>query len=612
MKISKLYFVIFFLLFGLSKNDAQNASFKVDDGFKTVKFDQFIQIHKTVLETTANQLFTNDTIEWEENKTSYGFSPAYYWLKFSVENISESKKELFLEINNPHIKYIEYYESKKENFKLKYHCGDYMPFDTRPVDNEKFIFPIKLKPKQIVQVLIKIDKRNTSVSFPTYLWNQKDFIKSSNKNKLFLGVFYGGFVFCFLFSSISFFFLRKQIYLWYSLYILASSLYLFTSMGYSFQYLYPETVIFTSFFRITTLIFGAVFLLKFTQSLLKTKEYAAKVHLIMNVCVYGFLLSLSIWLFFPSFYKSQITLMVKSVYILLLVSTISYFLAAFLTYSKQKEVVKLYLLSFGALFICGAISLLLEYGWSSELRPYVSLLFIGTLLEVVVLGISLLNNVRLTYKEKSALILKVKEKEQEVTHAFIDGMEKEKIIISNELHDDIGSRMANFLRQIDHDKKLSTTSREKLITIINDIRKISHQLAPKKGSLLSFKERLTNLIDEAFYKSEIEYNFQFLGSQGFLNEKEELNVYRILQELLHNILKHSKANLVEIQFMNYDNEITITIEDNGVGFNSKKHKSGLGIENIQKRVDYLKGNIEISSIQNTGTFIVIVIPKNQK
>ncbi|WP_347174033.1 sensor histidine kinase [Polaribacter uvawellassae] len=611
MKISKQIFLVFFFLSGFNLSYSQ-TNFKVEENFKTVKFDQFIHIHKTELDTNANDLINDNAIKWEENKTSYGFSKAFYWLKFSIENTSTLKKELYFEVNNPHIKYIEFYESKEEEYQLKYYCGDYMPFDSRPIDNEKFIFPIVLNPNQKSSFLIRIDKRNTSVSFPTYLWDKDEFIKNSNKYKLVRGIFYGGFVICFLFSFVSFFFLRKQIYLWYSLYILASSLYLFTTMGYSFQYLYPNTVIFTSFFRMTTLVFGALFLLKFTQSLLKTKEYATKTHLLMDFCVYAFLFLLAVWLIFPEFFQSQITLMIKTLYILLFISLMSYFLAALITYSKQKEVARLYLASFGVLFLCGAFSLLLEYGWYSELRTYISLLFIGTLLEVVILGISLLNDVRLTYQAKSDLTLKVAEKQKEITEAFIDGMEKEKVIISNELHDDIGSRMANFLRQIDHDKKLSDTSREKLISIIDDVRKISHRLTPKKSSLLSFEERLTNLVEEAFYESGITYDFQFIGNKNFLDEKEELNVYRILQEILHNILKHAKANSVEIQFVNFDNEITITIEDDGVGFNSSKRKKGLGIYNIQKRVAYLNGTIEISSIKNKGTFIVIVIPNIQK
>ena len=611
MRISRKSVIIFFLLFTSSIGFSQ-TTFTVEKDFKTIKFDEYIQVHKTLENQTANQIHNNINLLWQKSKGSYGFSKEFYWLKFSVKNTSNSKQELFLEINNPHIKYLEFYEPKGNEFKLKYHCGDYMSFNTRPIDNEKFIFPINLKSNEEKQFYLKVDKRNTSVSFPAYLWTQTEFKKNSNKNKLIRGVFYGGFVFCFLFSIVGFFFLRKQIYLWYSLYILASSLYLFTTMGYSFQYLYPNTVVFTSFFRIVTLIFSAIFLLKFTQSLLKTKTYAFAIHTLINIVVYGFLVSLLIQFLLPSFYKNNITFMVKAVYILLLIATISYFLAAFFTYSKQKEVARLYLASFGVLFICGAISLLLEYGWALEYRPYVSLLFIGTLLEVVVLGLSILNNVRLTYKEKNNLTIKVAEKQQEISQAFIDGMEKEKVIISNELHDDIGSRMANFLRQVDHEKEISSTSRNKLTTIIDDIRKISHQLAPKDKNLLSFKERLTNLIEESFFNTNINFDFQFLGTHNFLNEKEELNVYRILQEILHNILKHSKANSVEIQFVNFDDEITLTIEDNGIGFDIDKKNTGIGIENIQTRIDYLNGNIEISSIKNKGTFIVIVIPSTEK
>jgi len=93
-----------------------------------------------------------------------------------------------------------------------------------------------------------------------------------------------------------------------------------------------------------------------------------------------------------------------------------------------------------------------------------------------------------------------------------------------------------------------------------------------------------------------------------LNEKQRLNMYRILQEFLHNIIKHANATEVEIQLMNLENELTLTIEDNGVGFDVAGKNNGLGLENIQRRMDYLNGNMEISSVVNQGTFIVLSVP----
>jgi len=609
MKIFKCSLFVCLLFFPFLEIFSQNG-FEINENFDNQKFDNFIKIHKTTSDITADYLKDNNDIIWETNKVSYGFSKKYYWLKFSLNNTTDQSKNLYFEINNPHLKYIEFYELENHTMQLKYHCGDYMSFDSRPIDNEKFVFPINIPAKQTNEFYIKIDKRNTSISFPTYLWDQNAFIKNGNKTKLFNGMFFGGFLICLLFSTLSFLSLKRRVYFWYSLYIITSGLYLFTTMGFSFQYLYPNQVVFTSFFRMVTLILGTISLLKFSQSFLKTKIYASKIHFLMNWISIGLLFLTLIILITPSFFQAHLTILVKLIYVFILSSLISYFLAAIFTYSKQKRIVFFYLISFGALFLCGGLALIFEYGWLTNLRLYIPVLFIGTLIEIVILGIGLLNEIRLIYKEKNNLSIKIANKQHEIVQAYVDGMEKEKLRISNELHDDIGSRMANFLRQVDHEKSLPNTSRKKITLLIDDIRKISHQLSPNKGDLLSFKERLQNLVEEAFIGDKITCEFQFLGEANSLNKKEELNLYRILQEFLHNILKHSNATSVEIQFINLENEITITIEDNGVGFDIHQKRKGLGLENIQKRMDYLKGQLEISSIHNKGTFIVISIPLN--
>ena len=609
MKIFNCNLLILFFALIISKGYSQNE-FIINENFENQKFDNFIKIHKTLKNSSANQLKENKNSIWESNKVSYGFSKEYYWLKFSLNNSTNQTKNLYLEINNPHLKYIDFYQLKNNKMVLKYRCGDYMPFNSRPIDNEKFIFPLSITSNKTTEYYIKIDKRNTSISFPTYLWDQNSFIKNSNKIKLFSGMFFGGFIICLLFSILSFIALKRNVYLWYSAYIITSGLYLFTTMGYSFQYLYPNQVIFTSFFRMITLILGTVSLLKFSQSLLKTKIHASKIHFIMNFISIGLLSFALLILITPGIFQTYVTILIKLIYIFILAALITYFLAAILTYSKQKRIVLFYLLSFGALFLCGGMALILEYGWLPNLRLYIPLLFIGTLIEIVILGVGLLNEIRLIYNEKNKLSIKIAQKQQEIVQAYVDGMEKEKLRISNELHDDIGSRMANFLRQVDHEKLLPTTSRNKITALIDDIRKISHQLSPNKRGLLSFKERLQNLVEETFITDKTTCEFQYLGQNNFLNEKEELNIYRILQEFLHNILKHANASAVEIQFMNLENELTITIEDNGIGFDIHQKKKGLGLENIQKRIDYLNGQLEISSVQNKGTFIVMSIPNN--
>ena len=605
MKTSKLI-LIFLVIFSCKISYSQDE-FQVQENFKKIKFDSYIKVFRIPDSISPNYLIENTNLKWEENNVSYGFSSDFYWLRFTLKNISLFKRNLYLQINNPHIKYIEFYELNNEEIVLNYYCGDYLPFNTRPIDSEKFVFPIRLEQGKSATYYIKIDKRNTSVSFPTYLFDDNEFIKTNNNSKLFNGILFGGIMLCALYSIFAFFYIKKLLFLWYSLYAISLGLYLFTTLGYSFQYLYPNNVVFTSFFRIVTLIFGVIFLLKFTQSLLKTKFYIKKVHFIVDGIIYALLFILLIWLIFPSFYNIYIALMVKVALFFISLSIISFFLSAFLVYSKHKNIVKLYLFSFGSLFFSGLMALLLEFGLGQEMRLNIPFLLVGALAQIIILGIGLFHEISLIYVEKKNLSIKIVQKQHEIAQAYIDGVEKERLRVSNDLHDNIGSQLANFMRQVVHDNLLPNKFINKLKYIIEDVRRISHELTPANRTLLSFKEQLENLIEETFISEKIKCEFNFLGA-NITSEKQELNLYRILQEFLSNIAKHSKATLVEVQLISIENKLTITIEDNGIGFEKNQKHKGIGLLNIQKRVDYLKGDIEISSANGVGTFVVIVIP----
>jgi signal transduction histidine kinase len=606
MKIYKLILTILFFYTCQFANSQEEYS--VQESFKKLKFDSFIKVFKTPDSIILTDFFKSKNIKWEDNKVSYGFSTDFYWLKFSLKNATSFTRELYFEINNPHIKYIEFYKLVGEELKLEFRCGDYLPYNTRPIDSEKFIFPIRLEANESALFLIKIDKRNTSISFPTYLIDTKEFIKINNASNLINGILFGGIILCVLYSIIAFFYIKRLLFLWYSLYAISLGLYLFTTLGYSFQYLYPNNVIFTSFFRIVMLILGVIFLLKFTQSLLKTNLYIKKIHFIINGIIYGLMLVLLVWLLFPNFYKLHITFMVKAVYFFMLLSIISFFLAAFLTFTKQKSIVKLYFISFGSIIFCGSLALLLEFGIGQEIRLNIPFLLIGALAQIIILGIGLFYEIALIYKEKNNLVIKVAKKKQEIVQAYVDGMEKERLRVSNELHDNIGSQLANIVRYVDYKNIQLNEFHEKLKSVIDDVRRISHELTTFNRNFSSFKERFENLLEETFLNEKIKCEFQFNGAAIILNERQELCLYRIIQEILNNIAKHSKATLVEIQFMNFENEITLTIEDNGIGFNTQYKGSGIGLTNVKRRVNYLKGTMELSSVKGKGTFFTFSIP----
>jgi Signal transduction histidine kinase len=88
----------------------------------------------------------------------------------------------------------------------------------------------------------------------------------------------------------------------------------------------------------------------------------------------------------------------------------------------------------------------------------------------------------------------------------------------------------------------------------------------------------------------------------------EIQIFRILQELLTNIIKHAKASEVIIQFSEIDDSFNIMIEDNGIGFNASEEFTGMGLKNIKDRMEHISGELMIDSSIENGTTIILKIP----
>jgi two-component system, NarL family, sensor kinase len=98
---------------------------------------------------------------------------------------------------------------------------------------------------------------------------------------------------------------------------------------------------------------------------------------------------------------------------------------------------------------------------------------------------------------------------------------------------------------------------------------------------------------------------EFHGLEKRMDPAAEVVVYRIVQELLNNAVKHSGASQILAQVMRQENNLTITVEDNGKGFDSEKLVDGAGLKNIRSRVDYLKGQLDIQTKPGKGTSVHI-------
>ncbi len=209
-------------------------------------------------------------------------------------------------------------------------------------------------------------------------------------------------------------------------------------------------------------------------------------------------------------------------------------------------------------------------------------------------------------------------KEQELVSidAMIAGQEKERQKVAGELHDDLGSLMATIKLHFDNvkvEKKDSAlkNAQKLLEEAYQKVRSMAHSknsgVMSDQGLLPTIK-KMAKTITET---NALEVTVEDFGFGERMENSLELTIFRVVQELVTNAIKHSEATLVNIQMTQHKDNLNIIVEDNGKGFDWTKldlTKSGMGLTNIEKRVEHLEGNFTVDSVLGKGTSILIDIP----
>ncbi|WP_417608185.1 ATP-binding protein [Owenweeksia hongkongensis] len=236
----------------------------------------------------------------------------------------------------------------------------------------------------------------------------------------------------------------------------------------------------------------------------------------------------------------------------------------------------------------------------------------GLLIIVILLGGGLVYFIRMKgMKENQALKFALKEKQ---LGQLMEAQETERQRLARELHDGIGQSLAALKMQLQFDKnpQASDTTVQRVDDICNEVRSLSHQMMPivlKENGLQSAVEQL---IDHSFSTSSIEVDFVCFGLNRRLPDNIEVNVYRITQELISNIIRHSKASKAGIQLLKRGKTLLLIVEDNGKGFRKDDKAQGIGLSNINVRLEALGGTVQIQSAECEGTYIHVAIPTSSE
>jgi signal transduction histidine kinase len=194
----------------------------------------------------------------------------------------------------------------------------------------------------------------------------------------------------------------------------------------------------------------------------------------------------------------------------------------------------------------------------------------------------------------------------------------EKIRVSKELHDGILGRLFGVRLSLDSlnytDGKDAVLNRvryvEQLKKIEEDIRTISHEMNTDFVAGSGFADLLQELVDtqSEAYKLEAEFSVSNTINWDKVSNKIKINLYRIVQESMQNIYKHADATMMQIAISLINNDICLSVTDNGKGFEISKQKKGIGIKNVTSRVAEVNGQIEFKSQTGKGTTVKVLIP----
>jgi two-component system, NarL family, sensor kinase len=198
----------------------------------------------------------------------------------------------------------------------------------------------------------------------------------------------------------------------------------------------------------------------------------------------------------------------------------------------------------------------------------------------------------------------------EKSRAILETQEEERSRIAKDLHDEVGGTLAALkLKLQNNNLNVNNHSAVDIVDqLARNVRQISHNMMPDAIEKFGLKAALEGYMSKLNMQTDTVFKFQ-IDALEFIqfSESREVAIYRIVQEVLTNALKHAKAKVVYVQMYESDGELSISIEDDGAGF-QQQIAEGIGMKNIYSRVNFLSGTVEYQSQSNKGTNVQINIP----
>ncbi|PVH25507.1 histidine kinase [Sphingobacterium corticibacter] len=555
------------------------------------------------------------------------FGNDHYWLSLKLQNSGSDNRTIYFQLNNPHLDSVRVFYQTPDGMKQLWETGATLPFDTRPYPYHDFVLPLKLTAGATEYFIIHTKKEGKIFSIKPELMDEDYFKGKEQRLYTIFGLFLGFMlfnVFVNLFLGVT---LGDRIHYLYSLYVLAAMSWMFCSVGAEFQFVFPNH---PEWFMLSQSITGAITMILMSLLafvFLQLKDLRIKAKFVLQ-CATGLLLitlpvKLAVESFFPSFSHLKEFLLYS--YLLSVAGiAVGIVWVAIVRIRQGFTPAWFYLsamcyLTISILFACYRI---LRYGDLTELFSTPTNVQLGLLVETTIIFLGIIYRYNLMKGERIHLKQQLAKQELDMNRQVIVAQEDERRRLAQDLHDDVGATLSTLILHISNVPELpewqtdfALNYNRKSLSIgkkaLADLRNIAHDLLPRdlqvNGLFGTLNERLQSLRSI----TSLHLDLYTHGDDRAIGEELVLTLYRVVNELLNNVIKHAEATRASIDISFIGDEIILVVEDNGKGIKVDHRHLGMGIRNIESRVAFWGGTVNMDS-NARGTTVIITIPNVQK
>lgn len=563
----------------------------------------------------------------EQYGAFFGLSTAGYWIRFQIRNDHNAPLTVLLECSNPNLDTLIYYCESPSLGEVSNISGILMPPDSREINYPNLVFTWPVPANEVNTVYLYARSLYCPANFSFSAGDEERWKLKIKLVEIAAGILFFAFVLVYLFTLTVLFSIVGERHLWlfYS-YVLLTAMFIANDLG-IWYWVWPgwDYRILTPIVLNLSFVSGLFFIRYHFKTNIRYRYFDWSLLVLIATALVTAALSLLLQNRPDAFMALNKVLIINLLMICGAVTGLGFY-----SYYRQRDTEKIW---FGIGFAPHGLAIILtcfhQLGYSQPALSgilYASpfgvqlntpwLLLGGILWEMIIISILFVLRIRDFYESSNRILA-------ERRNALVLGVETERKRVAQEIHDGIGvllsstkMKLAALRDRIKDQTELYQETGDLLSNIDQaheEMRELSYNLMPKSLEKLGLAQAMEGAVSRLRRNHpEVQWRFYCNFQNGHLDELTKINLFRIAQEMLHNVLQHADASEAHLQLLLQDKQIMLSMEDNGRGFKpwDDTLRNGIGLSNIRYRAeDVLKGRVNIESSPGKGTFIAVVVPE---